>query len=68
MYFSIHACQSEINLTARNIYNPATKRVLTRIFHEKLLTNEQNNRVSKKSCGIFIEFSIVHKIGYNNAI
>ena len=22
----------------------------------------------KKSCGIFIEFSIVHKIGYNNAI
>ena len=21
-----------------------------------------------KSCGIFIEFSIVHKIGYNNAI
>ena len=27
-----------------------------------------NNRLSKKSCGIFIEFSIVHKIGYNNAI
>ena len=26
------------------------------------------NRLSKKSCGIFIEFSIVHKIGYNNAI
>ena len=23
---------------------------------------------SKKSCGIFIEVSIVHKIGYNNAI
>ena len=23
---------------------------------------------SKKSCGNFIEFSIVHKIGYNNAI
>ena len=22
----------------------------------------------KKSCGIFIEFSIVHTIGYNNAI
>ena len=25
-------------------------------------------RLSKKSCGIFIEYSIVHKIGYNNAI
>ena len=24
--------------------------------------------IKKKSCGIFIEFSIVHKIGYNNAI
>ena len=23
--------------------------------------------ISKKSCGIFVEFSIVHKIGYNNA-
>ena len=23
---------------------------------------------NKKSCGIFIEFSIVHKIGCNNAI
>ena len=29
---------------------------------------KQNNRLSKKSCGIFIEFSIVLKIGYNNAI
>ena len=28
----------------------------------------QNNRFSKKSSGIFIEFSIVHKIGDNNAI
>ena len=27
-----------------------------------------NVELSKKSCGIFIEFSIVHKIGYNNAI
>ena len=26
------------------------------------------NRLSKKSCGIFIDFSIIHKIGYNNAI
>ena len=26
------------------------------------------NEILKKSCGIFIEFSIVHKIGYNNAI
>ena len=26
------------------------------------------NRLPKKSCGIFIEFSIVHKIGHNNAI
>ena len=25
-------------------------------------------RLLKKSCGMFIEFSIVHKIGYNNAI
>ena len=25
------------------------------------------NRLLKKSCGIFIEFSFVHKIGYNNA-
>ena len=24
--------------------------------------------MSKKSCGILIEFSIVHKIGYNNPI
>ena len=24
--------------------------------------------MSKKSCGIFIEFAIVHKIGYNKAI
>jgi len=32
------------------------------------IVTDNNIRLSKKSCGIFIEFSIVNKIGFNNAI
>ena len=42
------------------------------IFFKNYIKNKKikkfkknNNRLSKKSCGVFIEFSIVHKIGYH---
>ena len=53
----------------KNCYS--TKHVILLVKNlsgSKYMETFNNNRFSKKSCGIFIEFSIVYKIGYNNTI
>ena len=64
--FQLKTEKTSLKFIIKNISNVISQCIHFCTFEKIIVFN--NNRLSKKSCGIFIEFSIVHKMGYNNAI